>query len=137
MGPNRAQRDDLYLFAEANTALQLTESWLIRAIVTLEPLADPYPGKNRAFENEDVRWKDVFIQYDNGVAGFRGGRITADFGFAWYGRLVAEHPPAKNGVPGWPKQYRLADVIRRCALWHRHSKAAGSFVATGPAAPTS
>ena len=52
-------------------------------------------------------------------------------------KLAAWYTPPKNGVPGWPKQYRLADVIRRCALWHRHSKAAGSFVATGPAAPTS
>ena len=112
VGPNRAQRDDLYLFAEANTALQLTESWLIRAIITLEPLIDPYPYKNRAFEDEDVRWKDVFIQYDNGVAGFRGGRITADFGFAWYGApgleatTLAEDYAVwdRMGASGW---YRL------------------------------
>ena len=81
----------------------MTENWLVRAIVTLEPLADPYPDKNRAFENEDVRWKDVFIQYDNGVAGFRGGRITADFGFAWYGAPGLEATTLAEDYAVWDR----------------------------------
>ncbi len=112
VGPKNTQRNDLFLFAEADTALKLNKNWLFRAIVTLEPLTDPYPEKNRAFENEDVRWKDVFIQYDDGIVGFRGGRITADFGYAWYGAPGLEATTLaedyaiwdRMGASGW---YRL------------------------------
>ena len=83
-GPDHDKRHDLFGFSEADVSLRLTESFLLRAVATLEPLTDPHPQSNRAFQNEDVRWKDVYFQYDDKTMGFRGGRITANFGSAWY-----------------------------------------------------
>lgn len=77
-------RVDIFGVAEADVAVKFTERWSARAVATLEPLADPDPREDRSFENEDVRWKDVYVQYDDGVFGLRGGRITANFGQAWY-----------------------------------------------------
>lgn len=83
-GPYYNNRNDLFGFAEANVSLRLSERFSMRAVATLEPLTDPHPQADRAFQNEDVRWKDVYAQYDDGVFGVRAGRITANFGVAWY-----------------------------------------------------
>lgn len=83
-GPDHGKRNDLFVFSEADISLRLTENFSLRAVATLEPLTDPHPRSDRAFQNEDVRWKDVYIQYDDKTTGFRGGRITANFGSAWY-----------------------------------------------------
>ncbi len=77
-------RNDFYAFVEADVSIYPSKRWTIRAVATLEPLTDPRPRDNRAFENEDVRWKDVYAQYEGGPLGFRAGRITANFGTAWY-----------------------------------------------------
>ncbi len=77
-------RNDLYGFAEADVSFRLNDYVSTRAVATFEPLTDPHPLADRVFQNEDVRWKDVYVQYDDGVMGFRGGRITANFGRAWY-----------------------------------------------------
>lgn len=77
-------RNDLYGLLEANVWLHLSEHIALQAVATMEPLADPEPLRDRAFEREDVRWKDVFVQYDNGSLGLRAGRLTANFGTAWW-----------------------------------------------------
>lgn len=102
-------RNDLYGLVEANVWMHLSPQVAIQAVATLEPLADPEPLRDRIFEHEDVRWKDVFIQYDNGTFGARAGRLTANFGTAWYAaqgldaRALAEDYVVwdRMGASGW------------------------------------
>jgi hypothetical protein len=113
--PSGDRRNDLYGFAEADVLFRLNQHVSMRAVATFEPLTDPHPLADRVFQNEDVRWKDVYVQYDDGVMGFRGGRITANFGRAWYAAPGLDATTLAEGYAIWDRMgistwYRLKTI---------------------------
>lgn len=111
-----ANRNVFSFFAEADLSAHLSDTVLLRAVGTYDPVTDPRPNSNRFLQDQGFHAKDIYVQYDDGTTGGQLGRITANFGTAWYlapglkATLLAEDYAIwdKFGASGWVR-HRFGD----------------------------
>lgn len=79
--------NDLYLTIEPYLQLNLTNSLALHGGWVLEPIADPEPGEDRAFEDHGLYTEQVFAQYTRAREGrsaqLFAGKFNPAFGIGW------------------------------------------------------
>ena len=105
-------RDNLNLISEAIINVNFSEKFLFHAVGTFDQVKDAHPNRDTYLQGHALRTKDIYFQYDDGKYGGQLGRITADFGTAWYltpglKATILDEDYAiwdKFGVTGWVRQ---------------------------------
>lgn len=75
--------NDLYATIEPTLVLEVIEGLSLTAHSVFEPVRDPEPGEDRAFEDEGLYLQDLFAQYETDRFSVLGGKFTPNFGRAW------------------------------------------------------
>ena len=105
-------RDNLNLISEAIINVNFSDKFLFHAVGTYDQVKDAQPNRDTYLQGHALRTKDIYFQYDDGKYGGQLGRITADFGTAWYmtpglKATILDEDYAiwdKFGVTGWVRQ---------------------------------
>ena len=106
-------RNNVNAAIEANITAQLSDKILFRAIGAYDQVKDPSPSSDIYIRGHGLRAKDIYFQYDDGTYGGQLGRITANFGTAWYlapglkATLLAEDYAIwdRFGASGWVQNH--------------------------------
>ena len=110
-------RNDTWGFGEADITAHFSDTIIFRAIGTYDPVNDFHPDHDRFMADNGFHAKDIYFQYDDGTIGGQFGRITANFGSAWWqapgikATSLAEDYAIwdKWGVTGWYR-FRLGEM---------------------------
>jgi hypothetical protein len=122
------ERNDLYATVEPTIVLHLLAGLTLTAAGTLEPVRDPDPGDDRAFQDHGLYLSDLIVEFErpihemNGTSfalAVYGGKFTPGFGMAW---------DAAPGVFGadFAEDYELSERIGMGARLTAGSATAGT-----------
>ena len=78
-----AELNDLYTTTESTLGAQLTSKLGILVHGVFEPVEDPGPRDDRAFEDHGLFVEDLYIQFEDNLFSVKGGKFTPNFGAAW------------------------------------------------------
>ena len=106
-------RSNVNASIEANIIAKLTDRITFHAIGAYDQVKDPRPSSDVYIRGHGLRAKDIYFQYDDGAFGGQLGRITANFGTAWYlapglkATLLAEDYAIwdRFGASGWVQNH--------------------------------
>lgn len=117
------KRNDTWLKIEAVTDARLAPGLTLKTQVTVEPVSNAEPGKDRFFGDQGAYLQNVFLEYADGAFALRGGKFGQKFGTAW---------EAAPGIWGrdFAKNYELAEQVGFAADYDFGSPAAGKHVVT-------
>lgn len=117
------ERNDTYLTIEAMMEARLAPSLKLLSQVTVEPVFDAEPGKDRFFGDEGAHLEQIYLEYALGNFAFRGGKFGQKFGIAW---------DAAPGIWGtdFAEDYELAEQIGIAAEFDFGTGAMGKHVVT-------
>lgn len=117
------ERNDIWLKIEAVTEAKIAPGLALKTQVTVEPVSDPEPGKDRFFGDQGAYLQNVFLEYETGAVAMRGGKFGQKFGTAW---------EAAPGIWGkdFAKGYELAEQVGFAADYNFGSAAMGKHVVT-------
>ena len=91
-----AELNDLFTTTEPAIGLYLLPGLSIQAGLVLEPVEDPDPGDDRAFEDHGLFFEQLYMQYEQNAFSIYAGKFNLPFGVGWgltpgvYGTDVAE-----------------------------------------------
>ncbi len=77
------EHNQLFTKTEPEATVFLTPGLTLFGHAVIEPVRDPDPGENRAFEDEGIFVEDLYVDYTFGRYGLRGGKFAAAFGVGW------------------------------------------------------
>lgn len=77
------EHNQLFTKIEPEATLHIVPSLSLFAHAVIEPVRDPGPGENRAFEDEGTFIEDLFLRYETDKFAFQGGKFTPRFGLTW------------------------------------------------------
>jgi hypothetical protein len=124
-----SKRNDMWLKIEAVTDFRVSNGLTLKTQVTVEPVSDPEPGKDRYFGDQGAFLQNVYLEYETGPFALRGGKFGQKFGIAW------ESAPGIWGRD-FAKNYELAEQWGFAADYTlaagdagKHTFTAGSFFA--------
>lgn len=124
-----AELNDLYTTIEPEIAVFLTEALSIQAGLVFEPVVDPDPGEDRAFENHGLYAEQLFIEFAPGGFSLIAGKFNPAFGAAW------DRAPGVYGTD-FAEDYELVERIGFGGSvdfgegdWGEHSLTAATFFA--------
>lgn len=117
------ERNDTWLKIEAVTEVRLAAGLKLMTQVTIEPVSNPEPGKDRFFGDQGAYLQNVFLEYEMGDFAFRGGKFGQKFGTVW---------EAAPGIWGreYGKDYELAEQVGFAIDYKFGSAEAGKHVVT-------
>ncbi len=90
------EHNQLFIKIEPEATLHVAPGLSLFAHGVVEPVRDPGPGEDRAFEDEGFYFEDLFLRYEAGGFALQGGKFTVAFGLGWdaapglYGSEFAE-----------------------------------------------
>ncbi len=123
------KRNDAWLKIEAVTDVRVSPGLTFKTQVTVEPVSDAEPGKDRYFGDQGAYLQNIYLEYETGPFALRGGKFGQKFGTAW---------EAAPGIWGreFAKNYELAEQWGFAADYTlaagdagKHTVTAGSFFA--------
>lgn len=91
-----AEINDLFVTIEPAIVVNLTNGFSVQSGLTMEPVFDPSPFKDRAFKDTGIYVETLFLNYEMGNLNVFAGKIDPTFGIAWdaapgiYGADIAE-----------------------------------------------
>lgn len=91
-----AEINDLFVTIEPAITVNLTNGFSIQSGLTIEPVKDPSPFKDREFRDTGLYVETLFFNYETGNVNLFVGKIDPTFGTAWdaapgiYGTGIAE-----------------------------------------------
>ncbi len=120
------ERNDTWLKIEVVTEAKLAPHLALKTQVTVEPVSDPEPGKDRFFGDQGAYLQNVYLEYEAGDFTLRGGKFGQKFGTAW---------EAAPGIWGkdFAKGYELAEQTGFAADYNFAAGTAGKHVLTAGA----
>lgn len=77
------EHNQLFTTIEPEATLHLVPGLSLFAHAVIEPVRDPGPGEDRAFEDEGAFIEDLFLRYETDRFAFQGGKFTPRFGLTW------------------------------------------------------
>lgn len=77
------EHNQLFTKMEPEATLHLVPGLSLFAHTVIEPVRDPGPRENRAFEDEGAFVEDLFLRYETNRFAFQGGKFTPKFGLTW------------------------------------------------------
>lgn len=117
------ERNDTYLTIEATIEARLAPSLRLLSQVTVEPVRNPEPGKDRFFGDEGAYLEQLYLEYSLANLAFRGGKFGQKFGIAW------DVAPGIWGTD-FAEDYELAEQIGVAADFNFGSEAMGKHAVT-------
>jgi len=77
------ERNDLFTSTEPHVEFHFTPGLSLTAHGALEPIRDPEPNTDRAFDDQGLILEELHLDYDGGWFTAFGGKFTPNFGTAW------------------------------------------------------
>lgn len=78
-----SELNDLFTTTEPTLVVHFQENLSLTVHGVLEPVRDPDPGDDRAFEDHGLYVQDLYLQYERDRYSLMGGKFTPNFGIAW------------------------------------------------------
>lgn len=78
-----AELNDLFAVVEPALAVHFTEEISLRTALVLEPVFDPEPEEDRAFEDEGLFVQELYLLYETDAFSVFAGKFNPAFGVGW------------------------------------------------------
>jgi hypothetical protein len=119
-----AEINDLYFKGALGLKLGLTPIFSVNGGLTLEPVRDPDPFRDRTFGDEGLYVDTLNLQADIGRATFLAGKFEPEFGRAW------DVAPGVFGTD-FAEDYEVAEQIGLSAAYSFGTAGMGTHTLTG------